>query len=225
MVLGAGPSDAVETRIVGLSRNSPACIELEVYRKHDDAPVLVDGFFESIKAVADDAVAPRQFGRPVFNALKEFVSVIGHGVRASTLTVGDHVIEVEHQARQNIERVFEPDYTASGSLDGMLEAVNIHGKRNLCALYPVVGPHRVNCYFNDGLFGEIQTALGKYVLMNGELRYRWREKFPYEATIETFEAVNEADQPRVDEIIGLAPEATNGLSSEEFVSQIRGAWN
>lgn len=225
VLLSVTDGAAVDTKIVGLSRNSPAAIEIAPFWKADSKPIGMASYFESIGVVLDKGLAPRNLGRPVFDALKEFVSVIGKGVRTATLQVGDQIVEVNAEAKRRVEDVFEPDYSAEGSIDGMLEAVNIHGNRNQFALYPVVGPSRVTCFFTQDMFGEIQPALGKYAIVNGELKYRWREKFPFEARVIAIETVDEADQPNFDTIRGLAADATRGKPSEEFVRDIRSGWH
>jgi hypothetical protein len=146
VLLSVHDVEAVDAKIVGLSRNSPATIEIEAFWRQDQRPLDVDAYFDSVRDVLMHGGAPREFGRDVFDTLKEFVSVVGRGVRESILQIGDREIQIEHQARQRVENVIEADYTAEGTIDGMLEAVNVHGNRNQFVLYPVIGPTRVGCF-------------------------------------------------------------------------------
>ena len=152
------------------------------------------------------------------------MSVIGKGVRESVLQIDDRKIVIEQYARQRVENVIEPDYTVEGTIDGMLEAVNIHGNRNQFVLYPVIGPTRVNCFFPDDMLDKVRPVLGKYAIVSGQLKYRWRENFPFEARASELEEANENEQPALSEIIGIAPNATGGERSEDFVRDIRGGW-
>jgi hypothetical protein len=215
----------VDAKIVGLSRNSPATIELEAFWRQDKRPLDVDAYFDRVRSVLENGKAPKELGRAVFDTLKEFVSVVGNGVRESVLQIGDRQIHIEHQARQRLESVIEPDYTVEGTIDGMLEAVNIHGNRNQFVLYPVIGPSRVNCYFPEEMLNDVRPVLGKYAIVTGKMKYRWREKFPFEARASYLEQVSESDQPNLSEIIGIAPDATGGERSEDFVKELRSGWH
>jgi hypothetical protein len=225
VLLSVHDTASVEAKIVGLSRNSPATIELEAFWRKDQQLLDIDNYFDSVSSVLEAGKAPKELGRAVFDALKEFVSVVGKGVRESTLQIGDREIRIEQQARQRVEQVIEPDYQVEGTIDGMLEAVNVHGNRNQFALYPIIGPSRVNCFFPDDMLDVVRPVLGKYAIVTGQLKYRWREKFPYEARASELEKVDESEQPSLREIIGIAPNATNGLRSEDFVKELRIGWH
>jgi hypothetical protein len=217
-------SEAVEAKVVGLSRSSPATIELEAFWRDDQRPLDVSNYFAAVQGVLESGSAPKEFGRKVFDTLKEFVSVVGKGVKESVLQIDDKEIRISQFVRQRVEDVIEPDYTVEGTIDGMLEAVNIHGNRNQFVLYPIVGPLRVNCFFPDEMLDRVRPVLGKYAVVGGQLKYRWREDFPFEARASELEQLDEKDQPSFTEIIGMAPDATRGKRSEEFVREIRGGW-
>lgn len=224
VLLSVHDADAVEAKIVGLSRNSPATIELEAFWRYDQKKLDVSDYFTAVQDVFEAGAAPKEFGRKTFDTLREFVSVIGKGVRESVLQIDDRKIVIEQYARQRVENVIEPDYTVEGTIDGMLEAVNIHGNRNQFVLYPVIGPTRVNCFFPDDMLDKVRPVLGKYAIVSGQLKYRWRENFPFEARASELEEANENEQPALSEIIGIAPNATGGERSEDFVRDIRGGW-
>ena len=176
----ASALDDADARIVGLSMNSPASIEMESWSPHAEQGICLAPFFHDIRSIVASAEAPKSFSREVFDTLKDLASVVGRGVNSVLIQSSSDEITIDLEARQRIEAVFGQDYSQEGTIDGMLEAVNIHGKANNCALYPVVGPTRVSCRFDDGLFSKIKPALGKYVLIEGMLKYRWREAFPHE---------------------------------------------
>lgn len=223
-LLSLAEARGTDARIVRLHMNSPATIVMEAIGA-DEAPVDISSFLAGLEAVAIGGEAPREFARPVFEAFRDFVSVIGKGVRSATIQSGSHKIEIDIEARKRIEAVFGQDTSSEGNIDGMLEAINVHGKRNTFALYPVVGSSRVTCLFDDKLLPNIRPALGKYVAIEGELKYRWREKFPYEARAHKIVVLDDWDsQPSFADVLGLAPDATGGLPSEEFTRKERHGW-
>jgi hypothetical protein len=213
-----------DARIVQLHMNSPATVVMETVGANE-SPVDISKFLAGLEAIAIGGEAPRDFSRPVFDAFREFATVVGKGVRSATIQSRGRKIVIDVEARKRIESVFGQDTSSEGSVDGMLEAINVHGKRNTFALYPVVGAARVTCKFDDQLLTRVRPALGKYVAIEGELKYRWREKFPYEAKAHKIDILDDWDsQPSFVDILGMAPEATGGLLSEEFTRKERHGW-
>lgn len=219
-------SGSADARIVKLQMNSPATVVLEAFDQYAGAPPDIGQFFSGLEEIASGGGAPSAFDRPIFEAFREFAGVVGRGVRSSVLETDGHRIEVDLTARRNIESVFGADTSSEGTVDGMLEAINIHSKTNTFALYPVVGAARVNCKFSDELLPLVKPALGKYVIIQGELKFRWRERYPHEARAVKIEILPDWDeQPKFRDILGMAPLATGKVPSEDFVRNIRSGWN
>jgi hypothetical protein len=216
---------SVDAKVVKLSMNSPAVIELEAGDTEEGSKANLLSFFHDIFNVTHKAATPQNLTRDVFDLLKDFSSVVGRGIQRSIITTNYDEIVVDLMARQRIESVFGQDYTREGTIDGMLEAVNIHGKVNNCALYPIIGPSRISCRFDESLFKQVRPALGRYVLVEGILKYRWRERYPFEAMINRIEVLpNWEDQPKFADVLGIAPDATKGAPSEDFVRAARNGW-
>lgn len=223
-LLSLSDKSGCDARIVRMHMNSPATVVMETVAA-DNSHIDLTQYLEGIEAIALTGAAPRDFSRSVFEALKDFAAVVGKGVRSATIEGGGRTIVIDAAARKRIESAFGEDTSSEGSVDGMLEAVNIHGKSNVFALYPVIGAARVNCKFADGLLPMVRPAIGKYVVIRGELKYRWREKFPYEALAHAVEVQDDWDeQPSFTEILGMAPNATGGAPAEEFVRNLRNGW-
>ncbi len=219
--------DGLDIRIVGLSLNSPASITLEPRLTGVPFDELVSDFIRGAKAAILCGRAEVGFGRKFFDALKDLTSVLGKGVSKTALVVGDEEIDIGIEAKDKIEKLFEPDNLASGTIDGMLESVNIHNKINTCNLYPEIGAHRIKCKFTTSLFeAKVRPALGKYVQIYGDLKYRWREPFPHEASVADIEILADLSEfPKLADIIGMAPDATGGVLSEDFVRESRDEWS
>jgi hypothetical protein len=223
-LLALAEARGADARIVHLHMNSPATVVMETIGANE-APVDVSNFMAGLEAIAVGGEAPREFSRPVFDAFREFAAVVGKGVRSATIESQGRTIVIDLEARKRIESVFGQDISSGGSVDGMLEAINVHGQRNTFALYPIVGASRITCKFDDQLLAKVRPALGRYVVIEGELKYRWREKFPYEAKAHKIEILDDWDaQPSFVEMVGSAPEATGGLPSEEFTRKVRHGW-
>lgn len=204
--------------ITRLEMNSPAFVVFEA----DASQARFERFFSDLVTVVQDGTAPPFLSRNAFDALKAFSAPVGRGIASARLSVLGKEVTVDIAARRRIEAAFGSDTSSEGTVDGMLEAVNLHGKKNAFALYPVVGAKRITCHFAEHLLPKVRPALGQYVSIQGELKYRWRERFPYEALATDLQILPDWDeQPSFEEIIGLAPKAANGIASEEFTRLVR----
>lgn len=221
-LLALSDPSGTDARIVKMHMNSPATVVMEA-GSAEGRDSYLSTFIAGLEAVVMSGEAPREFARPVFEALKEFAGVVGKSVRSATIEACGRTITIDVAARKRIESVFGSDTSSEGSVDGMLEAINVHGKRNTFALYPVVGAPRVSCKFDESLLAQVRPALGRYVMIQGELKYRWRERFPYEAMATKIEVMDD-DQPSFTEILGMAPDATGGLPAEDFTRKVRHGW-
>lgn len=129
--------------------------------------------------------------------------------------------ELEKEELQMKEIPLSWPRSTIGRVDGMLEAVNIHGQKNLLMLYPTIGKKKVSCEFDAALLDQVKKAIGNYVEIKGELKYQWRDKFPYHVVINKIEIIDEEKLPPFSKLFGMAPNATNGVPSEEFVARLR----
>lgn len=221
LILLSGASRDNAPQITRLEMNSPALVVFEAQAN----AARFERFFSDLAIVANDGTAPQMLGRGAFEILKAFSLPVGRSVAEARIRFGDTEIVIDIAARKRIESVFGNDDSSEGTIDGMLEAINVHGKKNVFALYPVVGANRVTCIFDDKLLHKVRPALGKYVEIKGELKYRWREKFPYEAIALDLSILPDWDeQPSFEDIIGMAPSATGGIPAEEFTRQQRHGW-
>lgn len=216
---GAEPDTAPQ--IVRLEMNSPALVVIS-----SAAPAhQFEKFFSDLEDVACRGIAPPYLSRNAFDTLKEFASPVGRSIRSTTIKTKGREIVIDMAARKRIDGAYGADTSSDGTVDGMLEAINVHGKINTFALYPLVGAKRITCKFDEPLLATVRPALGQYVQIHGELKYRWREKFPFEALASKISVLPSfEEQPSFEDIIGMAPHATGGLTAEEFVSKVRHGW-
>ncbi|MGA0563324.1 hypothetical protein ACO2RV_12840 [Ancylobacter sp. VNQ12] len=219
-------NEEIDARIISMSKNSPAVVELEAFAARTQVSVGIERLFTDIKSVVDLGQVPHRVSRQALDILKEFSSAIGKGIAFAKLEFCGKEIFFDIEARRRLDDVFGDDTIADGSIDGMLEAVNIHSTVNTLALYPVVGPSRITCRFDDKLLSEVKPALGRYVVVYGEMKYRWKEMYPYEVSIRDIEILPDwEDQPKFTDILSIAPTATDGVKSEDFVKKIRDEWH
>lgn len=218
----AGKFRCKDMRIVSLSTNSPVSLTVE-----DAAPEVaaLGIFFNGLYSFKKNNEIPDDWNRSVIDSVREFLAPVGKSVgRFSISSDGGKLIEIDAEYKVQFENKIEDDFSAVGTIDGMLEAVNIHGRNNTATLYPTIGNDKIVCEFDDQYLEKIKGLIGFYVEIGGEMTYRWRDKYPYSGVIATVEHINEEGLPTFADLYGMAPNATKGVPAEEFIARVRGEW-
>lgn len=86
----------------------------------------------------------------------------------------------------------------------------------------------VKCYFKDDIVSDLIGALDRFIAVRGDCFYREDAKqgMPYKIMVNSIEVLPKSeDLPDWDDIAGIAPDLTGGLSSEEYVRRQRDEWD
>lgn len=112
-----------------------------------------------------------------------------------------------------------------GSIEGMLEQINIHAGANTFHIYPEIGPRKLTCHFPSRLYDDAVSAVGRKVEVSGTLQYRARAEWPHTIAVKAIEAFPpDAYLPDWEDLRGRAPDAAGGVPSEVFVRELRDGW-
>ncbi|MFO1169613.1 MAG: hypothetical protein U1E49_01440 [Hyphomicrobiaceae bacterium] len=179
--------------------------------------------FDGVNHLSQSGRLPAGFTAETIERLRDLSAPIGEGVKAATLKWGHRTAVVSVDLKDKLKKIRVSDDTEDGEIDGLLEQISIHGKPTF-RIYPVVGPEAVTCEYATARTEEVKAALGKYVYVSGKLRYRRGAKFPYRVRVEEMHVLDEAGQPSLIEIKGIAPDATGEESTEEFLRRLRDGW-
>lgn len=113
------------------------------------------------------------------------------------------------------------------TIDGKLEQINIHNGANTFRIYassPAV--FSVRCRFPQDLLGKVQKSLGEFVSVSGECLYRPGAPFPHRIEVHEMHVLPPSEKlPSLEDLYGIAPEATGDKTTEEFVKESRNAWS
>lgn len=225
----------IRYQVVDLTHQSPATVVLDLIppRKGRDITAFVaDNFIERIKHIQNGAIpenvasdmldpyrriGPR-FQKPRKAQKKPFERYL---TLVSIATESDKV-DITESLEPEIEKLVGPDEIEYGSIAGDLELINIHANVNTFRIYPVIGAKKVDCHFRKTDLQKAIAGIGRYVEVQGELRYKRRDKFPYAVNATTIEIFpEEKDLPSILDLKGIAPKATDDMTSEEFVRRLR----
>ena len=113
------------------------------------------------------------------------------------------------------------------TIDGWLEQINIHNRANTFKIYASLpSVFSVRCKFPQDLLEKVQNSLGTFVSVSGECFYRPDAAFPYKIDVREMDALPPSENlPSLDDLYGIAPDATGDKTTEEFVRESRNAWS
>lgn len=222
-------AQTVELRVVGLSRSSPANVELEVTRcdkKVDYTGPVVQRFFEGIQAIQYRRETPFGFDGDAVRAFADMGSRLGKSISAMELRANGDSVAVSETISRNAEWILGRREYTFGSVSGRLEKINVHNNQNVFCIYPIIGPASgVRCKFSPSLTQKAIEAVTHFVDVWGRLAYNPIDSFPEEVKAQSIQVREEPPiPPKLADLWGIAPDATGDLSSEDFIRELRDEW-
>lgn len=214
-------------RIVALSHSSPATVVLEprpARDRSDTTGEVIARFAETMGSI-ERGLVPGDLEVGILRDLRDLAGAVGKGLGSASITVSDKVFELTPRFANTIKVALADVQGELGSIDGSVERFNVHNHANVFYLYPDVGPASVACHFPDELRERAKAAIMAWVTVTGVLKYLASAPFPHEITVSEIEIHEpEGELPDPSGLRGLAPDATGGQSSEDFIRDNRNAW-
>jgi hypothetical protein len=214
-------------RIAELSYASPIRVVLEP-QPLPHHPYVGRQLLENLNRVADALANGGDIAPIDADLLEEFEKLakpVGKRIKTAALLFNDRELVLDQKVAKRIDDALAVTDECEGSVEGMLEQINLHQGANIFHVYPEIWPKKVTCRFPYRLYDDAVSAVGRRVEVFGTLRYRSGSDFPHQiavSQIETFPPEHEL--PDWDDLRGRAPDALGGLSSEAFVRELRDGW-
>jgi hypothetical protein len=226
LVSGKGTS-SFYLRIIELSYGSPATVVMEPITENPDFDLrekTINKFCSTYQSIEAGALKKKEIEYSLIESLIETTNIIGKSINSTRIITDGYDLNITKEFKAKLDLILAPEERAKGFIRGMLEYINIHQGKNVFRIYPDVGPIKVTCHFPPGLTKSAIMAVGKYVEVKGELRYRAVAKYAHEIIVEEIEIFPPDEElPDLYDLRGIAPDLTEKLSSEEFVRKIRNA--
>lgn len=172
-----GHPDRVRWVLSGVQKGSfsfefvaePATMELPAERVQEVVRSIVRG----VAAVQRNAVRPPHFTDGALRSAKELVDVIGESVSSVTITGGEQeAVGLTKQLSVNVEEIIGARLESFGTVEGYLEAISVHRKRQFY-IYDLLTGRGVECFFGDRLpLDYVLSAFTKRVAARGLIRSR-----------------------------------------------------
>ena len=186
--------------------------------------VVHDGFEGAMDAAQSNGGIewPPEFSVRAQRSAQRILQSLRHIESLTIETTGRPPLEIQ-EARieqlftgQTVRRVYS-------SVDGVLEMVSRRGKTVRAGLREHGTGAYVKCRLDaDEWFYELRDGAlwGKRVLVEGRVSYG-KEGMPL-SIVDVTSVVERESGPRISEYRGSVPDLTGGLSTEEFIAQVRG---
>lgn len=214
-------------RIAALSYSSPVRVELEpqpLAKNPYFGAALVDSLARVISAIERGSDLSG-LDADLLEDIRGLTRPVGRTVRSAALVFRDHSFDLTPKVLGDVEKALAVDEECAGTIEGMLEQINLHDGANVFHIYPEVGPRKLTCHFPVRLLDDAVAAVGRRVEVSGTLRYRTGASFPHQVAVTEIEAyAPEHELPDWDDLRGRAPDATGDMSSEAFVRELRDGW-
>lgn len=135
----------------------------------------------------------------------------------------DRKIQVSPKTSDNLKKLLPIRRTAVGTVEGKLEAINLHGQARF-VVYHAVTKKAITCLFDPERFmGEVISAIGKRVLVFGEL-HKNIVGDTLRVTMGQLKIVEDRKRFNISEF-GVLPDPsfTDSESTAEYLRRVRGA--
>ncbi len=214
-------------RITELSYKSPTRIAIEpsALPKRDYTGHLIIKQLNEVATALSERTSLVGFDADLLEYIRALAKPVGRSVKSSTLVFNGNQLDLTEKITRQVDEALAIEDECEGSVDGMLEQINVHLGANIFHTYPDVGPKKVTCRFPSRLYDDAVSVVGKRVEVLGTLNYRIGASFPHLIAVTGINPFPpDIEIPDWEDLRGRAPDATGVLSSEAFVRELRDGW-
>lgn len=225
--LSGESSSHIYYKVVDLTHKSPATIVLEPVAPPNSpvsARVVRKNFISGVRGIRNKRQVPQNANLAMMESYRSMSTRASRYIqRVELVETSKKVIPIDGKFAQQVDEIIGPDIFSFGSVSGKLEALNFH-KTLKFFIFPTVGAQRISCDFKPDLRDQVKRAIDNYVTIEGRLRFKQMDKFPYAIDAKKID-VHEPDSTltTLHELRGVSPNSTEGMSAEEFVRSLRNA--
>lgn len=186
----------------------------------EDLQDIVTDAYEGFKVTGEQGdVWPPSLVEEAQAVIRRIVNRVRRTAPARLEAVGHETLLIESQLPQTRARTRER-YAAWSSIDGRLDVISVR-RQPYFVIYEHGTDNRVRCSFPDDWLERVKNYLGLRVIAEGFVHYR-TDGTPISLSNPTgIERIPDPEQPDITAYRGTMPGITAGLSSYEYVRQMR----
>lgn len=186
---------------------------------------IIDTIMSGIASITHGAEIdepPPSFSEEALEDLKKMRRLAKEGVQRVDFSAnGRRVpVRVAREIAELVDRIQVAGYSAFGSLEGELGAVNVHGQPVL-TIWERVSRQPIRCQFPRTMIDEVKNLLQRRVRVMGRINY-FKSGRP--RNISEFRGIVDlTPDPRLPRAhFGSIPDITGGMDSSEYLKVMRG---
>ena len=214
-------------QVVGLSQESPASVTIRAFSEEKQkvpASAVIERFIKTTEQIRAGEVY-EDLGYEFLRDLRDMSDPVGERLESLVLRTDSASVPLDIDFSANVQKLLSTEDECLGDMEGTLEQINIHAGANTFRIYPAAGPSSVLCRFKMADLEIAKEAIGREIRVFGNLLYRPYSVWPHEIRVMEMETyLPEAELPTFEDIQGIAPNATDDLTSEEFIARLRDGW-
>ncbi len=226
--LGGYGKSKIEYKIIKLSQESPAtitvepiCEILEEKEMRLNPRDTINTFISNLSLIKRHKLVPENLDYESLQKYRQIGELRKTHISDITIKNGHRKIKIDDKFSKNIHTAIGEDEYEDGSLTGKLETINIHGK-NKFYIYPELGPKKVQCVFPIGLKENVKEALYERIEVEGVLRYKSWDRFPYAINVKRIDIYPpDSELPTFSELIDVIPDAIKDISPTQYIRNLR----
>ena len=206
-----------------LSYGSPAIVTLHAIPtsdKGDYGPEVTKAYLDGLEQLREGKTLPPSFSDDALEAVKKLARLSTRGIKAIQVRHGQRSVDVTERIAVNIDELIGKSYESTGSIEGTVEMVTIHGQRYF-RIYDAVHGWGVPCYFRPELFETVRFGLDKRIIATGRIRSD-RTGNPQSMNVQVIDLPPDIGKlPKPSDIRGIAKGMTGGKSAEDYLRELR----
>ena len=193
--------------IESITKASPLAIELAALPattavKPKAVKQTVQTVAQGLRMIERRAKRPAHFSDRALGAAKALAELHDRNLTAIRVKNGSASVEVTKRLSVNVDELIGPKVSAEGTVEGTLEVVSIHGKREF-SIFEALTNNRVTCHFKPEQLDAVIGAFGKRVAAHGEIFASATGK-RLTVTVEELEVFPSEDElPSIDSMVGI----------------------
>ena len=225
-----GAKAEIRYGVSDIKRESPARISIVPLHggESDDRPPPGSDFSAFMNAV-DEALSakqtPKWASESFLKRLEGLAKPVGNSIGTFDIHFDDRCIHLDKEVAIRIRSILPANRFSIGSVKGHIEKMNVHDLNRTFSIYPLTGAKSISCKFEKHLRQQAIDAMGNLARVHGRLTYTQDSLFPVEMNVTAIEVLEDLDNAAsFMDLRGVAPELPDGLSSVEFVRNLRNEW-
>ncbi len=162
------PFIATDYRIIDLKHGSAEVLLEAVPRNPqvDISSTVLNKFVMGVQQIQAGS-APEEFDSSLLERFAKLARGLRKNVTHISFSRNGSQVMLGKTFEAQIVKIIGEDELAEGSLNGVLEQINLHRGANVFVIYPIVGPKEVRCRFPEAVMEKAIHGINRYVGVSG----------------------------------------------------------